>query len=119
MKEKNRRFEIKNTQWCRKFVRFLKEHNAYAQYVNNIQSLSVSHPNNVDFENEHLACFFLAHSFIWVTTIEGEDFWLKLNYLWMKVWCNATDEVLGLFASNSDIRRLNLNKLSINERKSV
>lgn len=64
------------------FLTFLKDKNAFRQYVRNMQNLSIQSPNYF-FEHTSL-CDAIAGAFTWYKTPEGTEFWCQLDKSWLK-----------------------------------
>ena len=75
--------------WRKKFFRFLKEEGVYQLYIDNLYK---NHPTtDLDFWNFGLNAIFIEKekcaeainsAFCWSDTIQGHDFWSKLNNKW-------------------------------------
>lgn len=62
------------------FIRFLKERNAYYQFIRNIQFKS----NWLDTNFYRSKINILSFAFTWIHTKEGRTFWEKINVEWRR-----------------------------------
>ena len=69
------------------FIRFLKDNNAYEQYMFNfkIHRLNPYKFTTKEFFINTFYGDFLTHAFNWKDTIEGYNYWGVLDYKWWHV----------------------------------
>ena len=85
------------------FIKFLKKHNAYKQYMTarrqylqkelGATAFQLVNPNMLvtrDFDrlHSHVHESIIDHSFCWRQTKEGHDFWSELNDKWYDIASN-------------------------------
>jgi hypothetical protein len=75
--EDNKLDEILN----KKFVKFLKDNNAYDKFITNLNI--VNKPIEI-FCDDSKKKSYINRSFIWFQTKEGFDFWENLNVKWIQ-----------------------------------
>lgn len=71
----------------KKFISFLKEHNAYCKYKYNYNrqiSYKGAFSNPIDFFGKRRAMHFINAAFVWVSTREGPNYWFKLSQEWQR-----------------------------------
>ena len=65
--------------------RFLKEHNLYSCYMNNVRLNSELHNMNkstYDRINDMAPDCYIISSFCWGDTVQGNKFWSQIDYEW-------------------------------------
>ena len=62
-----------------KFIQFLKDNNAYEEFINNLQ---VSLDKYLNYFSINDSTNFIANAFLWYSTEEGTYFWEYLNEKW-------------------------------------
>lgn len=74
------------------FVQFLKDNNAFKQYVKNLKLRKCYFQTWENYTNPFTICLlgstrpsnFIIGSFLWANTLEGHDFWKNLDDKWKK-----------------------------------
>lgn len=64
------------------FVRFLKEHDAYRNYLINLQNKDISW--GLEIFKRHRASNWINSAFTYILSPEGVTFWRRLSYQWQK-----------------------------------
>lgn len=109
----NFKFAIDNN--TRKFMRFLKEHDAYFSYINNV----INDQYNNFTPSKHKPLNYILKAFYWRDTKEGRKYWQILNHLWMRVYCKATLDECKMCVTDSEILDFNLEELVKQEQEKI
>ena len=83
--------------WRKKFFRFLKEKGVFQLYIDNINE---QHPGwdyifwekmwkNEVLSEENKCIEGIDYAFCWAYTIQGHDFWSKIDDEWKDKFCNC------------------------------
>ena len=65
-----------------KFIRFLKDNNAFYFFIKNIKCNSAW----LNHAYKYNCPFIIESAFRWRDTNEGQLFWSKLNFMWYFTW---------------------------------
>ena len=86
--------------WKEKFLRFLKEEGVYGEWVYNIRK---QHPIldkkfwegtlKAIFSEEDKCAGGINYAFCWSDTIQGHDFWSKIDDEWIDKCCNSVYKI--------------------------
>lgn len=97
----------------RKFIRFLKEHDAYLPFINNM--IKLNKDNNIYDFSQMSPETYINWGFCWRESLEGRPYWQKLNYLWMRIHCHETIEKCNDYINSDEYVAYNMAELEKNE----